>query len=666
MLHENFQLHFNEPVVIIALLVSIMLIGPVLFERLRLPSIAGLLICGALIGPGGLNLLSQDLEFSLLGTMGLLYLMFLAGLEIDLLDFMENKAKSIIIGLATFIIPFILGFLIFRYLLNYGFIASWLISAMLSSHTLISFPLLNRLGIVQKPIVTLIVGATIIADVMALVSMEIITNNSEDVIQVHRFLILFLQFLFFSAFTFFLIPRVSKLFLRWYEGDLGVQYIYVLFVLFASALIAYILNIEPILGAFFSGLMLNRMIINTSPLYKRIEFIGINLFIPFFLISIGALTNFRIYVSDPYQVIGLFTLLGIAIGGKYLASLIAKVFLSLTREETNLLFGLSISRAASAIAIILVGFNMGVISDVLLNNTVVLILLSCIASSYLTQRAGKKLLLEEKTAPDSIKQKAPQRILVPLANPTNMRNLLEFACLIKDEDPAVPIFPLSIATDRERFNSKLEEKHREIETVINTIHSDVHFEITSRLDNNVTGGIGRAAEELDCKLIIIGWNRSHIPIQILLGGILKNLLQKTERMIMVLKTPSNPGEIRRIHLVIPGNAEYEKGFSLWVATLSILVRRLQIKVNVYCKIENTTKAFNDLIRKLKISGYFILPELPGKSDPIEGLPDSRKDMLIFIHTRKEAISFNKMHEQNMNKALDRLQNNIIIIYPEQA
>lgn len=333
LLNELFP--FQEPVIIITLVLLILLIGPVLFERMRLPAIAGLLISGAIIGPNGFNLLSPDLEFSLLGTMGLLYLMFLAGLEIDLLDFIENKLKSIFIGLATFIIPFIIGYLICRHLLKYDFIASWLIAAMLSSHTLISYPLLGRLGIVNKPIVTIVVGATIIADVLALISMELITNIADQGVQLKSFLIIGLQFLLFFFVVLLIIPRLSKVFLRRYEGDLGVQYIFVLFILFSSSLVAYLLEIEPILGAFFSGLVLNRLVFNSSPLYKRIEFIGNNLFIPFFLISIGILTNLKVYFEQPYQLIYLFVLLLAAFAGKYFAALISRVFLNTSKTEPN-------------------------------------------------------------------------------------------------------------------------------------------------------------------------------------------------------------------------------------------------------------------------------------------------------------------------------------------
>lgn len=664
MLSVNIQLPFSEPVLIIALLLTVFLIGPVLFERMRLPAVAGLLISGALIGPNGFNLLSPDLEFTLLGTIGLLYLMFLAGLEIDLVDFMENRIRSLFTGLATFIVPFTLGFVVFRYFLDYEFVASWLIAAMLSSHTLISYPILNRLGIVNRSIVTVVVGATIIADVLALISMEVITNFTASGIQTGRLLIFGLQFLAFIAFMLFVIPRISRIFLRRYEGDLGVQYIYVLFILFLSALVAYLLDIEPILGAFFSGLMLNRLVINTSPLYKRIEFVGSNLFIPFFLVSIGVLTNFKVYFAEPGHLVSLFILLVVAFGGKYLAALLAKGLIRTTGTETNLLFGLSVSRAASAIAIILVGFNLGLISEVVLNNTVMLILLTSISSSYITQRSGKRLLMEEEEDLGFYQEDTPQKILVPLANPFSMQHLLEFASLIKEEDRSIPVYPLTVITDKEEVRNSIDNNQREIARVIGTLHSDVPFEITTRIDNNVTSGIARVAAELNAGIIVMGWNKSNTTYQILFGNVLKHLLKKTDRKVIVLKTPSSFGKVRKIHLFCPENAQFEKGFHGWIDVLMILIRRLQVKVHLYSTSGRTIESVESYLKTIKAAGYFILQELVIPEHTLDRIPESPDELVIFVHARKKAVSHDKQYEQHMNRTINRLEKNIlVVIYP---
>lgn len=661
----NLAIHFpfEEPVIIITLILAILLIGPVFFERVRIPSIVGLLISGAIIGPHGFNLLSPDLEFSLLGTMGLLYLMFLAGLEIDLIDFIESKVKSIVIGLATFAVPFIVGYLVCRYLLNYKVITSWLIAAMLSSHTLISYPLLGRLGIVNKSIVTVIVGATIIADILALVAMELITDFGDKGFDVDSILMLGLHFLLFLIFVLLVVPRLSRVFLNKYEGDLGVQYIFVLVALFTSALVAHLLHIESILGAFFSGLVLNRLIIRSSPLYKRIEFVGNNLFIPVFLISIGILANFKVYFDQPVQLLFLVGLILTAFAGKYIAALLSKLFFKTSKTETELIFGLSLSRAASAIAIILIGFNMGFIQEVVLNNTVILILVTSISSSYITQKAGKKLLLEEETVIEDNKIK--QKILVPIANPSNIENLIEFATLIKKEDNNFPVYPLTIFTNRSEVRKEIDKNQQKIAKVIDKLHSDISFETSSRIDNNVTNGIVRAAEELIATTIVMGWNKRKTPFWILFGNVLNNLLEKTERMVIVLKTPSSFRQVRKLYLMCPENAQYEKGFHLWLDTLNYLIKKLQIKAIVNCNSSQTIGAIKHYTSGTNTLKYFDLQQHEINVYN-KNIKNSSSALVIFVHSRKKTISYNKSFEHLMNETINRLnKNNIVIMYPEQ-
>ncbi|HKM93783.1 MAG TPA: cation:proton antiporter [Prolixibacteraceae bacterium] len=664
----NIQIPFTEPVLIIALVLLILLIGPVFFERIRVPSIVGLLISGAIIGSHGLNLLSPNLEFTLLGTIGLMYLMFLAGLEIDLIDFIESKAKSIFIGLTSFIIPFISGYLICRYVLGYEVMGSWLIGAMLSAHTLISYPLLGRMGIVNKSIVTIVVGATIIADVLALVAMELITNFATSGFAIDSILLLALHFALFFFIVLLVIPRLSRVFLNMYEGNLGVQYIFVLVALFLSAASAYLLDIEPILGAFFSGLVLNRQIINTSALYKRIEFIGNNLFIPFFLISIGMLANFNLYFNQPRQLIFLTILIITAFGGKYLAALVSKLIFKISKAEMNLLFGLSTSRAASAIAIIMIGLKLGMVSDAVLNNTVILILVTSISSSYITQYSGKKLLIKENDT-SSRKKKAEQKLLVPLANPANMENLLDFATLIKTNDSSIPIYPLAVFTNQnDEVRQQIDESKKQIVQVIESMQSDILFETNTRIDGNVTNGIVRAADEIVATGIVIGWNNRSTPLHILFGNVLNNLLEKTGRMFLVLKTPSSFREVKRITLFCSDNAQFERGFSLWLDALVNLAHNLQLKFSVNCTSQMTHEAIEAYLKKHNSAKY-----LDSQSDLVNprkqkngNIKNSASELFVFVHSRRETVSYSRQFEHIMNNSINRFgKNNIVIIYPEQ-
>lgn len=655
---------FTEPVVIITLLLVILLLTPVFSEKLRIPSIVGLLISGALIGPHGFNLLPPDLEFSLLGTIGLLYLMFLAGLEIDIIDFINNKWKSIFIGIVSFVFPFLLGFLVSRYLLSFSVFASWLIGAMLASHTLISYPLLGRLGIVNKPIVTIVVGATIIADVLALVGMEVITNFAEKGFNWMSIIHLGLNFIIFFVIVLFIFPRFSRFFFNRYEGELGLQYIFVLTIVFLSAFVAHMLHIEPIIGAFFSGLILNRLIFNTSPLYKRIEFIGNNLFIPFFIISIGLLANFKVYIDDPIQIVITLVLIFTAFISKYLAAWIGKVLLNFSETEKKLIFGLSVSRAASAIAIVLIGFNMQIVDETVLNNTVILILATSIWSSYVSQKAGKKLLLKEHNTIIK-KQKDSQRILVPLANPATMKNLLEFAMLIKAEEKSDEIYALSVFTQHDDIREKIINKREKISEVIESLQTDVSIEIVSRIDNNATNGIVRAAEELTATKIIIGWNNHSVPLYKLFGDVLYNLLGKTKRMVVVLKTPSDFRHIKKINVFCPANAEFEKGFYLWIDTLKVIGKKFQIKLLINCETEHTIHFIQKTYKNTSDFKYFNLANGLAENLFNNKSTLNSTDLNVFVHSRRNRVSYNKRYEQRLMRFINSYNNNTMIVYPEQ-
>lgn len=662
----NISIPFTEPVIIVALVLTIILIGPVFFERIRIPSIVGLLLSGAMIGPHGFNLIPADLEFSLLGTIGLLYLMFLAGLEIDLIDFIENKSKSIFIGLASFAVPFVLGYFVCHSILGLDIHASWLVGAMLSSHTLISYPLLGKLGIVNKSIVTIIVGATIIADILALVSMELITNFAEQGFEMENLLLIGLHFLVFGFVTFLVIPRLSRIFLGKYEGNLGVQYIFVLVVLFLSSLLALLLEIEPIIGAFVSGLVLNRQIMNSSPLYKRTEFIGNNLFIPFFLISIGMLANFKVYFSNPGEIVIVLILIATSIAGKFIPALIAKWLLQISKPERNLIFGLTVSRAASAIAIILIGYNMGILNESILNSTVILILITSISSSYITQSAGKKIMIDGNETIARNSKNVKHKFLVPIANPANMENLLDFAILIKDNNDTVPVYPLTVFTKRDKVREKINENKEAVQKVIDSLQTDVTFETSSRIDNNVTNGIVRAAEEVVATAIILGWNNRQVAFHVLFGNVLYNLLEKTQRMLLVLKTPTSFRDVNKITLFCPENAQFERGFSLWLETMTTLAKKLQLKILINCDSELTHDSIGQYISRNNSSKYFDLKNGTNGNLTNHTIKNAASELLIFVHSRKQTISHNRTFEHFMNSSIGMYKkNNVIIIYPEQ-
>ena len=338
----------------------------------------------------------------------------------------------------------------------------------------------------------------------------------------------------------------------------------------------------------------------------------------------------------------------------------------ISAAETNLLFGLSLSRAASAIAIILIGFNMGIVEAFILNNTVILILITSIVSSYITQKSGEKVLLKENNTLER-RNHRKQKLLVPVANPANMGNLLEFSILIKKEDDHVPVFPLTVFIHNEKNNERIPEYQEQINKVIKSLNTDVPFSLESRIDNSVTGGIVKAANEIVASAIIIGWNNRNTPIHILFGGILDNLLNKTHRMLVVLKTPSTFNNIRKILLNCPGNVEYERGFTEWIDTLLLLAKKLQSRITIQKSPRTTVEALKLYGSQINSSKYFDFQ--PFDSDQAKDNISFRvvpEDLLVFVHARKNTISYSRQYENYVNNSISGLdKNNVIIIYPAQ-
>ena len=429
LLHE-FQTPFSNSVLIFSLILFIILLAPIILNRFKIPGIIGLILSGMVIGPYGLFLIQKNSAVDLFSTIGLLYIMFIAGLELDMNEFNKHKYKSLIFGFFTFLFPIVIGFPVCYYLLDYSFNTSLLIASMFATHTLIAYPIVNRLGIAKNHAVAITVGGTILTDTAVLLILAIISGTASGEATSELWIRLSISIICFAAIVYFLIPRVASWFFRRLEDEKNAHFIFVLLVVFLTAFIAEIAGLEPIIGAFAAGLTLNRLIPHTSSLMNRIEFVGNSLFIPFFLISVGMLIDFRVLTNGPQALIVAFTLTVVALLGKWLAAQLSGRIFKYSKEQRSLIFGLSSAHAAATLAVILVGYNLGIINDHVLNGTIVLILITCVVASFITEKAGKEIVLHMDNEPEQVVLNS-QRVLVPIANPQTMEKLIDFSMVIK-------------------------------------------------------------------------------------------------------------------------------------------------------------------------------------------------------------------------------------------
>src|SRR5690606_16566309 len=372
-LSHEFELPLHNPVLIFSLVLLIILLAPILLKRLNIPGIIGLIISGVIIGPYGFNILEKTSAVDLFSTIGLLYIMFIAGLELDLNEFKATRNKSLLFGFFTFTIPIAIGFPVCHYILGFDFNASLLTSSMFATHTLVTYPIVSKLGISKNPAVAITVGGTILTDTAVLIMLAVILGSHDGGLTQEFWIRLGISLVLFSAFMFMVIPRIAKWFFRKLESEKHSHYIFVLSVVFFSAFLAEIAGLESIIGAFVAGLALNKLIPHSSALMNRIEFIGNSLFIPFFLISVGMIVDISVILSGPMALIIAGTLTVVAILGKWLAAFFTQISFGFSKGQRKLIFGLSSAHAAATLAVILVGYKAGILDDNILNGTVILI-----------------------------------------------------------------------------------------------------------------------------------------------------------------------------------------------------------------------------------------------------------------------------------------------------
>ncbi len=328
----------TQPVQIFFIVLAIILFAPLLLNKLKIPHIIGMIVAGVVIGPYGLNILDNDSSFAVFGQVGLLYLMFLAGLEIDMYHLRLNLGRGLVFGALTLLIPLAMGILSSAYILGLDWTTSFLLGAMYASHTLLAYPVAARFGITKAPAVVMAIVGTIIAVIGALLVLAAtVSVRQEGYFNVVAIALLMLKLGVWVAALLYLYPRMTRYFFKKFS-DKVTQYVFVLLLVFFAACSAQLIGLEPVLGAFFAGLLLNRYIPIASPLMSSIEFVGNALFIPYFLISVGMMINVRVF-GDTATLGVAAIMLAVALVSKWLPAWIAQRLNGFGSESRNVMFG---------------------------------------------------------------------------------------------------------------------------------------------------------------------------------------------------------------------------------------------------------------------------------------------------------------------------------------
>jgi len=581
-LARQFDPPFTNPVLIFSLILFIILIAPILLGKIKIPGIVGFIIAGIAIGPNGFNILKKNSAIELFSTIGLLYIMFIAGIELDLADFKRKKHKSFVFGFLTFAVPILIGFPVCYYLLNYSLLTSILTASMFATHTLVAYPIVNKFGISKNEAVAVTVGGTILTDTAVLIILAVIMGSVDGKLDGSFWIQLGISLSIFTATVFIVIPKIAKWFFTKLESEKTSHYIFVLSVVFFSAFLAQLAGIEPIIGAFVAGLALNRLIPHSSILMNRIEFVGNALFIPFFLISVGMLVDLRVLFRGPDALIVAASLTVVAIVGKYLSATFTQWIFKYTKNQRLLIFGLSSAHAAATLAIILVGYQAKIIDDNILNGTIILILVTCVVASFATERASRDIVAEEETTGPEPEHDA-ENILIPIADFNNMDAMLDLAVLFKDKTGTQPISLLSVVPDSDNAQTNLLIARKKLhDSVKYASGNGTDVEVIATLDHNVPSGVLRIAKEKSANIIITGWPRRTTVIDKFLGDKSAALIENSSANLFILHL-SKPITVHTgIQLVCPPAYLMEKSMKVWLSKVCKLSSELSLSVTCYC------------------------------------------------------------------------------------
>ena len=663
----------TSPTLIFFVVLLIILLAPIIMGKLRIPHIIGMVLAGVLIGEHGLHILERDNSFELFGKVGLLYIMFLAGLEMDMESVKKNSRRFLIFGLMTCLIPLLLTYIMSRWLLDYSGTASFLLGCIMASNTLIAYPIISRYGLQRNKSVMLSVGSSMLSLFMALMMLAALSASYGTETGILFWLWFMVKFAFFCAVSFWAIPRLARYFLRRYS-DAVMQFIFVLAVMFLSAALSEAIGVEGIVGAFIAGLILNRYIPHVSPLMNRIEFTGNAIFIPYFLIGVGMLINVGSLFEGSRMLWVVVLIAFFGTFGKALAAYISSLLFRLSKSEGHMMFGLTCAHAAGAIAMVMVGMRLEVspgvylVNNEILNGVVIMILITCIISTLMTEKASQEIVLANSQQPlANSRQTDDEKILLCVKYPQIAPQLLELAIMMRNVRLNRGLVALNVVYDDNNAASNRENGLRLLEQLQQRAGAaDIQMQTQVRLASNIANGIKHAFREFGCSEIIMGM---HVHTDVnpkFWGEFLQSLYNGLNRQIVLTRFVQPLNTLRRIQVAVPSRAEFEPGFLRWLERLARMAGNLDCRIQFHGRQESL-----ELIREYinnhhaSVRAEYTLMghwnELPRLAENIQ-----EDHMFVVITARKGTISYKTALERLPKELMQHFSGkNLMILFPDQ-
>nr|WP_245977522.1 cation:proton antiporter [Halopiger aswanensis] len=651
----------------------VFLTAPLVLQRYRLPGIVGIIVVGAAIGPNGAGLLERDETIVLLGEVGIVYLMFVAGLEINLSQFIAYRDRSVVFGVLSFVVPQAIGTVVGVAALDLSFGAASLFAAIFSSHTLLAYPIVSRLGIATVESVTATIGGTIVTDTLALLVLAVVVAAERGAIGPLFWLELTGKLAVFFAGVWLLVPRLGRWFFRTVEQESYFEFLFVMVVLFAAASLAAAAGVEGIVGAFLAGLALNRLVPESGPLMNRIEFVGNALFIPFFLLSVGMLVDVRVLTAGLETVTIAVAFLVLVTTTKYAAAWLTAERYGYTRDETMVMFGLSVGQAAAALAIVLIGFEVGLLDEAMVNAVVVMILVVSVFSPAVVDRYGRALVrAADRAAYDPAT--APQRLMLAFPSrtdpSTNRQRLVDLGVAIREPEAAQPLYVATVARpdpDGPEPERNTDAEIAEIEasfaeTEAYTAGAEVPIELETRIDDDVAAGIGRAALENRITTLIVGWDGSPSRWRTF-GTVIDRLLERTSQQVLVARLSQPLNTTDEIVAVLPPGIDRNEGFYGTVRTLADLADGIGASLRGLA-VDRRPDRYERLFE-------LVDPDVPATVDGVDGWPGARDrlravgetDLAVLVSARRGATGWHPELETLPADLARTTAGNVIVVSP---
>jgi Kef-type K+ transport system membrane component KefB len=555
---ESITQSLREPIVSFSLLLAVILLVPPIFERLRLPGLVGLLAAGFLLGSFGV-LNSKSETMVLLSDIGKIYLMFVAGLEIDLAQFRKTRSRSLGFGSTTFLVPLITGTLVGLLVGGFSWNASILIGSLLASHTLLAYPIVQRLGVVNNEAVTVTIGATIFTDIGALLVLAICVGVNKGNFSAVSLAILLSSLAIYSAAILFGFDWLGKEFFRRSKDDQGNQFLFVLLAVFIASVGAQLIGVEKIVGAFLAGLAVND-VVGDGPVKEKVEFIGSVLFIPIFFVDMGLLLDFDSFIKTLSSIDLTIAIIGGLIASKFVAAYIIKWLYAYNQPQLLTMWSLSLPQVAATLAATLVGYQQGILNEAVLNSVILMMLVTSILGPLITTRAATQLIPETADlaqvndsleVPTAAHRNGEFTVIVPVSNPQTERYLIEMATLLARHEQG-KILPLAIA----QAHAHMDDPEMNRAVVRSQILLDRSQELSRelgveaspqlRIEYNIAQAISHASREQDASMIVLGWGGKLGFRARLFGNVTDSVLWSAHCLVAVARLLDSPLKIQRI------------------------------------------------------------------------------------------------------------------------